>query len=102
VPDDLVPRDELQATLAARRELGPEYEDELVESFARRIEERLQERPPQPQRVVRKDPSQVTAITIVSILAAIPMIAIAGGTVGVPGVALVCLALVLINYFAHR
>jgi hypothetical protein len=102
VPDDLVPRDELQATLAARRELGPEYEDELVESFARRLEERLEERRPKPQRVVRKDPSQGTAITIVSILSAIPLIAIAGGTVGVPGVALVCLALVLINYFAHR
>ena len=95
-----MPRDELRATLAARRELGREYEDELVESFARRLEERLQER--RPQRVVRKDPSQGTAITIVSILAAIPMVAIAGGTVGVPGVALVCLALVLINYFAHR
>ena len=102
MPDDLVPRDELQATLAARQELGREYEDELVESFARRLEERLQERRPQAQRVVRRDPSQGTAITIVSILAAIPMLAIAGGTVGVPGVALVCLALVLINYFVHR
>jgi hypothetical protein len=102
VPDDLVPRDELKATLDARQELGREYEDELVESFARRLEQRLEERRPERQPAVRRDPSQGTAITIVSILAAIPMLGIAGGTVGVPGIALVCLALVLINYFVHR
>jgi hypothetical protein len=95
--EPLVPRDEVRATLEARQELGAAYEDELVERFAQRVEARLKERAP-----ARRTGSQSPAVAIVSILAAIPMVAIAGGTTGVPGVALVCLALVLVNYFAHR
>jgi hypothetical protein len=97
VSEPLVPREEARATLEARRELGPAYEDELVERFAEHIEKRLQARAPAP-----RPSDQNTAVTIVSILAAIPMLGIAGGTVGVPGIALVCLTLVLINYFVHR
>ena len=96
--EPLVPRDEVRATLEARHELGAAYEDELVERFAQRVEARLKERAPP----VRRAGSQSPAIAIVSMLAAIPLLAIAGGTTGVPGVALVCLALVLVNYFAHR
>ncbi|NGO70928.1 hypothetical protein [Streptomyces boncukensis] len=32
---------ELDATLATRKELGPEYEDELIDSFLEKIEQRL-------------------------------------------------------------
>ncbi|MFG3260381.1 hypothetical protein [Streptomyces sp. NPDC048172] len=32
---------ELDATLATRRELGPEYEDELIDSFLEKVEQRL-------------------------------------------------------------
>jgi hypothetical protein len=99
VSEPLVPRDEARAALEAQRELGPAYDDAVVERFAQRIEERLKERKPQP---ARRPSDQNTAIVIVSLITAIPMIAIAGGTVGVPGVALVCLALVLVNYFASR
>jgi hypothetical protein len=38
---------------------------------------------------------------IVSLLAAIPLIAIAGGTVGLAGVIAVCTALVLVNWVAR-
>lgn len=94
--EPIVPRDEARAALAARRELGPEYEAELAERFAAQIESKLRARTP------ARRAEQGTAIAIVSLIAAIPLIAIAGGTTGVPGVALVCLALVLVNYFAHR
>jgi hypothetical protein len=97
VNEPLVPREEARATLEARRELGPEYEDELVEQFARKLEKRLKK-----DRAPAKRSGPDTAIVVVSLLAAIPLVAIAGGTVGVPGVALVCLALVLVNYFASR
>jgi hypothetical protein len=94
--EPLVPREDVRAALEARRELGPAYEEELAERFAERIEAKLADRAP------AKTNEQSTAIVIVSLLAAIPLIAIAGGTAGVPGVALVCLALVLVNYFARR
>jgi hypothetical protein len=95
VHEPLVPREDAGAALEARRELGPAYEDELVERFAERIEAKLKDRAP-------ATGEQSNAIVIVSLLASIPLIAIAGGTVGLAGVALVCLALVLINYFARR
>lgn len=95
--EPLVPRDEARAALEARRELGLGYEDELVEQFARRIEARLADRAP-----AARSGDQNTAIAIVSLIVAIPLLGIAAGTVGVAGVALVCLALVLVNYFAHR
>ncbi len=93
--EPLVPRDEAQAALEARRELGAGYEEELAERFAQRIEAKLKERSP----ARRPD---TTGIAIVSMVVAIPMLAVAGNFAGVGGVFLVCAALVLINYFARR
>jgi hypothetical protein len=94
--EPLVPREDARAALEARRELGPAYEEELAERFAERIEAQLKQRSP------AKTNEQSTAIAIVSLLVSIPLIAIAGNYAKVGGVALVCLALVLVNYFARR
>jgi hypothetical protein len=99
MPEELVPRDELRATLAARQELGPAYEEELTERFAAALERRLEARLT-PER--RKLSSEETGIVIVSILAAIPLLGVAGGTVGLAGVLAVCAALVLVNYLVLR
>ena len=93
--EELVPRDEAQAALAARRELGPEYEDELAARFAERIEASLRERSPAKR-------NESPAVVIVSLLVAIPLIAIAGSTVGLAGVIVVCAALVLVNWVARN
>ncbi len=93
--EDLVPRDEAQAALAARRELGPDYEDELAERFAERIEARLRERAPAKR-------NESPAVVIISLLVAIPLIAIAGSTVGLAGVIVVCAALVLVNWVVRN
>jgi hypothetical protein len=97
VTEDLVPRDEARAALEARRELGPAYEDELVERFAERIEKRLEDRLP-----AKRPADQGTAIVIVSLIAAIPLLGIAAGTVGLAGVIAVCTALVLVNWIARN
>ena len=94
--EKLVPRDEARAALEARRELGAGYEDELVERFAQRIEQRLGER-----RQAERPADQSTAIVIVSLLAAIPLLGIAAGTVGLAGVIAVSAALVLVNWVAR-
>ena len=95
--EELVPRDEARAALAARRELGPEYEDDLVERFAGRIEQRLLEQRP----ARRLTQEQETGIVIVSIIAAIPLIAIASGS-GLAAVIAVCVALVAVNALVLR
>jgi hypothetical protein len=97
VKEELVPRDEARAALEARRELGPDYEDELVERFAERIERRLGDRLP-----ATRPADQSTAIVIVSLIAAIPLLGIAAGTVGLSGVIAVCAALVLLNWVVRN
>jgi hypothetical protein len=96
----LVPREELRATLAAQRELGPDYEAEVLDRFAAELERRIQS-----QLTTRRESGltseQKTGIVIVSIVTAIPMIAIASGT-GLAGVVAVCVALVLVNAVALR
>jgi len=48
-------RKDVEAALEARRELGPAYEDEIVDSLLAKIDQRLAERKPQePARVERR------------------------------------------------
>lgn len=98
--EDLVPRDELEAALAARRELGPEYETEIANSLAERIEERLEARLRERVPVRRGTPP--LALAVISMAFAIPLLGIAAGTAGLPGIVAVCTAIVLVNLFAAR
>lgn len=94
--DSLVPvsdlsgaHDELTSSVAARRELGPEYDSALVEGFLSRVERAIDERvdrrlhgppaatvPPQPVHVDGRQRSR--ALPVVSLALAIPITAIAG------------------------
>jgi len=49
----VVERRDVEAAVEARRELGPEYEDQIVDALAEKIEKRLDERLAQ-QRPVRR------------------------------------------------
>ena len=95
-------REELQAHVAARRELGPEYEPELVDSFLERIEGKLDQR--HRGKAARRDKEHhaITPLVLGSLGLAIPLMAIAGSTAGPFGVAVVCIAIVLVNLFVAR
>jgi hypothetical protein len=101
------PRDELEAAIEARRELGVEHEPELVAGFLdridreldRRIDERLAKRAP-PARARGREP--LLPVTFVSLGVSIPLLAIAGGIAGLPGIIAVCVALVLVNWIVWR
>lgn len=105
--DDL--RKDLRAAVAARQELGPEYEAEIIDSFLDKLERRDLERRagllPEPvhDRPVRRHPGRETdpgglALAIVSIVAAIPITAIAADMMGKFGVLICWAGLVGINY----
>jgi hypothetical protein len=85
---------ELEATLAARRELGKEHEAELVESFLARIEKEIDRRVD--ERVARQTRTRHSSINPATLGVCIPIIAIAGGIGGVTGLAIVSIALVLV------
>ncbi|TML17302.1 MAG: hypothetical protein E6G31_01050 [Actinobacteria bacterium] len=95
-------REELDAHVAARRELGPEYEPELVDSFLERIEGKLDQR--HRGKAARRDKEHhaITPLVLGSLGLAIPLMAIAGSTAGPFGVAMVCIAIVLVNLFVAR
>ncbi len=97
-----VPRDEVEAALAARRDLGSDYEPEIANALAERIEQRLEARLRE-RLPAERERNHELVLAIVSLVVAIPLLGIAGGTVGLAGVVAVCAAIVLVNaVFARR
>ncbi|MBG6090190.1 hypothetical protein [Actinomadura viridis] len=100
-----LPRDDLAAALAARRELGPDYDDAFVETLAARIEATLAARAAAPAggRLPagtlrsRSERNSALALAIVSLVAAIPLSAIGAVNAGVPGLVITWAAIVLVN-----
>lgn len=109
MPDMRPIRDDLQATLDARRDLGPEYEAALVDSFVERLDATIAARvqaelhghghaPGKP-----KQPSSGAAmipIALGSMGIGIPLTAIAAGNAGLVGLTITWLAIVVINVAA--
>lgn len=102
--DDI--RRDLQATLEARRELGPGYDEQFLNALVEKLTATVRQqiatapRPPAPSNHLGRD--QRTAIAICSLIFSIPLIAIAGGIVGLTGILLVAAMVVLVNLFAAR
>jgi hypothetical protein len=94
-------RHELEATLAAREEIGEELEPQLVDRFADRIEQEIDRRAR--EQAARQRPRELRhnapmiPLALGSLGLAIPLMGIAGGTAGFPGVLVVCIAIVLVN-----
>ncbi|HEY3561665.1 MAG TPA: hypothetical protein VGL05_29575 [Kribbella sp.] len=102
-------RKDLRAAVAARQELGPEYENEIIDSFLEKLDARDRQfragllPEPAPNRPAVRHPSRETdpgglALAIVSIAAAIPITAIAAGMIGPFGVLIAWIGLVGINF----
>lgn len=93
---------ELQATLSARRELGPEYDDQFIERLVEKLTVQVRQevaRAPKP-RSAGLPSDQRTAIAICSLIFGIPLVAIAGGIAGPIGLIVAFVAIVLINVAA--
>jgi hypothetical protein len=93
---------ELQATLAARRELGNAYDDQFIERLVERLTAQMRQelaRAPQPRAHTQLAKGRVP-IAICSLIFGIPLVAIAGGFAGLLGLIIAFVALVLINMAA--
>jgi hypothetical protein len=85
---------ELEATLAARRELGPAHDAELIAGFLDRIEKEIDKRVD--ERVTKRGPRRGSPLNPATLGVCIPIIAIAGGTGGVAGLIAAFTALVIV------
>ncbi|WP_067796443.1 hypothetical protein [Actinomadura formosensis] len=106
-----LPREDLTAAMAARRELGPDYDDAFIEKVVDRIEEALGTRAAAPRPGRRPAPpasrggerDHSLAMAVLSLLAAIPLSAIGVVNAGLPGLLFAIAGIVLINFtYAFR
>jgi hypothetical protein len=96
VSDDAVVRDELEAAIEARKEMGAEMEPAVIDAFVDRIEKRLVDRGVQNEQALMRKRDHQKEMVLGSMGISVPLFAIAAIFTGLPGVLAVLVALVLI------
>jgi hypothetical protein len=102
VSEDLVPKDELEAAIEARKELGAEMEPALIDAFVERIERRIADRIGDGDLALRRKREHQKEMTLGSMAISIPLLAIAAIFTGLAGVITVCAAVALIAIVSSR
>ncbi len=100
--EDLVPRDELQAAILARKELGQDLEPALVDAFVERIEKPIAERQGESEQSLRRKREHQKEMLLGSMALSIPLFAMAAIFTGLAGVIVVCAALAVIAVVTSR
>ena len=99
---DLAPRDELRATIEARKELGDDMEPALVDAFVERIEKRIAERQGESEQSLRRKREHQKEMVLGGMALSIPLFALAAIFTGLAGVVVVCAVLVVIAVATAR
>jgi hypothetical protein len=102
VSKDVVPKDELQAAIAARKELGAEMEPAVIDAFVERIERRLEERAGETEKSLKRKRDHQKEMVLGAMGVSIPLFAIAAIFTGLAGVLAVCAALAVIAIASTR
>ncbi|MFC4914059.1 hypothetical protein [Actinomadura gamaensis] len=108
-----LPREDVAAGIAARRELGPDYDAAFADAIVARIEEHLAVRqaaradaalpPPPGRRAHRAGRDRTFALVLVSLALSVPLTAVSATLAGPGAVLLVWLGLVVLNVsYMHR
>jgi small-conductance mechanosensitive channel len=99
---EIVRRDELQAAIEARSELGADMEPAVIDSFVERIEKRLAERAEASERSLKRKREHQKEMVLGAMGISIPLLAIAAIFTGLAGVIVVCAALAVIAVVSSR
>jgi Flp pilus assembly protein TadB len=99
---EIVRRDELEAALEARKELGADMEPALLDSFVERIEQRLRERSEESERSLKRKRDHQKEMVLGAMGISIPLLGIAAVFAGLAGVIVVCAALAVIAVVSSR
>jgi hypothetical protein len=99
---EVVRKDELQAAIEARKELGSELEPAVIDGFVERIEHRLSERREQSEQALRRKREHQKEMVLGAMGISIPLLAIAAIFTGLAGVIVVCAALAVIAVVSTR
>ena len=97
-----VPRDELEAAIETRKELGSEMEPAIIDSFVERIERRLVERSEASERAIQSRRNHQKEMILGAMGISVPLFALAAIFTGLAGVIVVCATLAVIAIVASR
>jgi len=97
-----VPRQELEAAIEARKELGAEMEPHVIDAFVERIERRIAERTEESERSLKRKRDHQKEMVLGAMGISIPLLGIAAVFTGLAGVIVVCAALAVIAIASSR
>jgi small-conductance mechanosensitive channel len=97
-----VPRQDLEAAIEARKELGAEMEPHLIDAFVERIERRIAERTEESERSLKRKRDHQKEMVLGAMGISIPLLGIAAVFTGLAGVIVVCAALAVIAVASSR
>ena len=98
----LVPKQELEAAIEARKEVGSELEPAVIDAFVERIEQRLVERSEGSERALKRKREHQKEMVLGAMGISVPLLAIAAIFTGLAGVIVVCAALAVIAIVSSR
>jgi hypothetical protein len=96
VGDEVGRREDLQAALEARKELGEEMEPAVIDAFVERIEQRLAEGGGDREQALKRKRTHQKEMVLGAMGISIPLLAIAAIFAGLAGIIAVCGALAVI------
>jgi VIT1/CCC1 family predicted Fe2+/Mn2+ transporter len=102
VGEGRVRRDELEAAIEARKELGAEMEPQIIDGFVERIERRLAERGTESERALKARRDHQKEMILGAMGISVPLLLFAAIFTGLAGVIAVCAALAVIAIVATR
>jgi hypothetical protein len=102
VSEGAVPRDDLQAAIEARKELGAEMEPAIIDAFVERIERRIAERSRAGDQELKRKREHQKELVLGAMGISIPIFVVAAIFTGLAGVIVVCATLAVIAIASAR
>jgi hypothetical protein len=102
VSEGAVPKDELQAAIEARKELGAEMEPAVIDAFVERIEQRLAQRAGESERALKQKRDHQKEMVLGAMGVSVPLFVVAAIFTGLAGVVAVLAALAVIAIASSR
>jgi hypothetical protein len=100
--DNAVVKEELEAAIAARTEMGADMEPAVIDAFVARIERRLVERGERDELALKRQRDHEKEMVLGSMGISVPLFVVAAVFTGLAGMVAVLVALVLIAALTAR
>jgi hypothetical protein len=102
VSENAVPKEELQAVIEARRELGAELEPQIIDAFVERIEDGLQRRGHASEQALKRKRDHQKEMVLGALGISVPVFVVAAIFAGLAGIVAVAAVVAVIAIVSAR